>query len=173
MRNFFGLACNYHRFDERFSIIAPPLTLLTQKHHEFVWSKGCEKSFQELKKTFKTATILTIPEKNKRFAFYCDASKQGLGTVLMQHGPITAHATQTNYSLCLSTTKRLRYPVHDLKPTSTNPRKLRANFVLFIYLLLLAVVQEETTLVKHQVLQQILSSMYYFEELRYNSKNRT
>ncbi|GJS33032.1 putative reverse transcriptase domain-containing protein [Tanacetum coccineum] len=60
IRQFLGLAGYYRRFIEGFSKIAKPMTKLTQK-----------------KVNFK-------PRGSEDFIIYCDASKKGLGAVLMQ-----------------------------------------------------------------------------------------
>ncbi|TYK13849.1 retrotransposon protein, putative, Ty3-gypsy subclass [Cucumis melo var. makuwa] len=47
-------------------------------------SPACESSFQELKKKFMTAPVLTMPDGSESFVIYSNASKKGLGCVLMQ-----------------------------------------------------------------------------------------
>ena len=46
VRSFLGLAEYYRRFVEGFSMIASPLTKLTQKHAKFEWTDECEQAFQ-------------------------------------------------------------------------------------------------------------------------------
>ncbi|KAA0046134.1 ty3-gypsy retrotransposon protein [Cucumis melo var. makuwa] len=84
VRSFLGLAGYYRRFVENFSRIATPLTQLTRKGASFVWSKACEDSFQNLKQKLVTAPVLTVPDGSGSFVIYSDASKKGLGCVLMQ-----------------------------------------------------------------------------------------
>ena len=84
--SFLGLASYYRRFVEGFSHLAMPLTRLTQKGAKFEWTGKCEESFQELKRRLVSAPILTIPLGSGGFAIYSDASRKGLGCVLMQHG---------------------------------------------------------------------------------------
>ncbi|GJX71335.1 putative reverse transcriptase domain-containing protein [Tanacetum coccineum] len=60
------------------------MTKLTQKKVQFVWGDKQETTFQLLKQKLYSAPILALPEGNKDFIAYCDASKKGLGTVLMQ-----------------------------------------------------------------------------------------
>ncbi|RVX16738.1 Retrovirus-related Pol polyprotein from transposon 17.6 [Vitis vinifera] len=99
IRSFLGLAGYYRRFIERFSKIALPLTKLTQKGVKFEWSDDCECSFQELKNRLVSAPILTIPSGSGGFVVYSNASHQGLGCVLMQHGRVVAYALDNHKSL--------------------------------------------------------------------------
>ncbi|KAL4037930.1 hypothetical protein IC575_001532 [Cucumis melo] len=84
VRSFLGLAGYYRRFVENFSRIATPLTQLTRKGAPFVWSKACGDSFQNLKQKLVTAPVLTVPDGSGSFVIYSDASKKGLGCVLMR-----------------------------------------------------------------------------------------
>ena len=68
------------------------MTALTHKEHKYNWTESCQWSFQELKKRLTTVPVLTIPQGSTGFAIYCDASKFGLGAVLMQHGKVVADA---------------------------------------------------------------------------------
>nr|CAD39902.2 OSJNBa0065B15.6 [Oryza sativa Japonica Group] len=107
IRNFLGLAGYYRRFIENFSKIAKPMTRLLQKDVKYKWSEECEQSFQELKNRLISAPILILPGPKKGFQVYCDASKLGLGCVLMQDGKVVAYAS-----------RQLRpheknYPTHD------------------------------------------------------------
>ena len=94
VRSFLGLAGYYRRFVEGFSKIASSLTILTRKNVRFQWSDACEKSFQELKRRLVTAPILTIPSGSGGFVVYSNASKNGLGCVLLQHGKVVAYASR-------------------------------------------------------------------------------
>ncbi|KAL0551959.1 hypothetical protein IC582_011052 [Cucumis melo] len=83
VRSFLGLAGYYRWFVENFSRIATPLTQLTRKGAPFVWSKA--------------------------FVIYSDASKKGLGCVLMQQGKVVAYASRQLKS------HEQNYPTHDLE----------------------------------------------------------
>ncbi|KAL0541789.1 hypothetical protein IC582_021849 [Cucumis melo] len=99
----------YRRFVENFSRIATPLTQLTRKGVPFVWSKACEDSFQNLKQKLVTAPVLTVPDGSGSFVIYSDASKKGLGCVLMQQGKVVAYASRQLKS------HEQNYPTHDLE----------------------------------------------------------
>ncbi|XP_043717481.1 uncharacterized mitochondrial protein AtMg00860-like [Telopea speciosissima] len=85
IRSFLGLAGYYRKFIENFSKIAMPMTQLTRKGAKFEWNEDCENSFQELKKRLVTAPVLVLPKETEGMVVYTDASKTGLGCVLMQH----------------------------------------------------------------------------------------
>ena len=109
VRSFLGLASYYRRFVEGFSKIATPLTELTRKSNRFEWTDRCEKSFQELKERLITAPVLSLPVDDAKFVVYCDASKLGLGCVLMQEGKVIAYASRQLKEY------EQRYPTHDLE----------------------------------------------------------
>ncbi|KAL5565984.1 hypothetical protein UlMin_029148 [Ulmus minor] len=65
--------------------------------------------FQELKKRLTSAPILVLPTSDTDFTVYCDASRIGLGAVLMQNGRVIAYAyRQLNFY-------EKNYPTHDLE----------------------------------------------------------
>ncbi|KAL0554363.1 hypothetical protein IC582_008282 [Cucumis melo] len=109
VRSFLGLAGYYRRFVKNFSRIATPLTQLTRRGAPFVWSKACEDSFQNLKQKLVTAPVLTVPDGSGSFVIYSDASKKGLGCVLMQQGKVVAYASRQLKS------HEQNYPTHDLE----------------------------------------------------------
>jgi hypothetical protein len=93
IQSFLGLAGYYQRFIEGFLKISNPMTELLEKDEQFESTPACEASFQELKKRLMTAPVLVMPDIEKPFNIYCDASGQGLGCVLMQDGRVVAYAS--------------------------------------------------------------------------------
>ena len=59
------------------------MTKLLQKDAKFIWSPACEEAFHALKNFLTTAPVLAQPDIDRPFDVYCDASKTGLGSVLM------------------------------------------------------------------------------------------
>ncbi|WVZ52803.1 hypothetical protein U9M48_003825 [Paspalum notatum var. saurae] len=90
----------YRRFIESFSKIAKPMTSLLEKGVPFIWTKERQAAFDELKKRLTTAPSFTV---------YCDASKEGLGCVLMQEGKVIAYASRQLRK------HEVNYPTHDLE----------------------------------------------------------
>jgi hypothetical protein len=83
--------------------------MLLEKNKDFDWTEECQVSFEELKKRLTLAPVLILPDITKKFNIYCDASRQGLGCVLMQDGQVVSYAS-----------RQLRkheesYPTHDLE----------------------------------------------------------
>ncbi|KAA0025445.1 Transposon Ty3-I Gag-Pol polyprotein [Cucumis melo var. makuwa] len=72
-------------------------------------SKACEDSFQNLKQKLVTASTLTVLDGLGSFVIYNDASKKGLGYVLMQQGKVVA------YAYCQLKSHELNYPTHDFE----------------------------------------------------------
>jgi hypothetical protein len=94
VHSFLGLAGYYRCFIEGFSKIAKPMTKLLKKNQKFVWTDECENSFQELKTRLTTTPVLVLPDIHKSFDIYCDASRCGIGCVLMQEGKVVACASR-------------------------------------------------------------------------------
>nr|GFB95994.1 retrotransposon protein, putative, Ty3-gypsy subclass [Tanacetum cinerariifolium] len=64
------------------------------KGEKFVWNEEREKRFEELKQHLVSAPVFTLPSGSGGFQIYSDASKKGLGCVLMQHGKVIAYASR-------------------------------------------------------------------------------
>ena len=47
-----------------------------------------------MKDRFTSAAVLTSPKGSKGIIVYCDASRVGLGCVLVQHGKVIAYASR-------------------------------------------------------------------------------
>ncbi|CAA0805957.1 Unknown protein, partial [Striga hermonthica] len=72
--------------------------------------KDQEKMFDSfLKKRVTSAPVLTIPDPSRSFTIYSDASRQGLGCVLMQDGRVVAYASRQLKP------HEQNYPTHDLE----------------------------------------------------------
>jgi hypothetical protein len=78
IKSFLALAGYYRRFIEGFSKISNHVTELLEKSKTFEWTPRHEANFQELKKRLTMAPVLIMPDMEKPFSIYCDASGQGL-----------------------------------------------------------------------------------------------
>ncbi|KAJ0641390.1 putative nucleotidyltransferase, Ribonuclease H [Helianthus annuus] len=109
IKSFLGLAGYYRRFIQDFSKIASPMTKLTKKSEKFIWGEEQEKAFQTLKEKLSNSPVFTLPDGTDGLVVYTDASRQGLGCVLMQRGKVVAYASRQ-----LKQHER-NYPTHDLE----------------------------------------------------------
>ena len=109
IRSFLGLAGYYRRFVEGFSRLAAPMTRLSQKGVRFDWTDACEEAFQLLKERLTTSPVLVVPTGGVRYVVYTDASRLGLGCVLMQEGRVVAYGSRQ------LKTHEQNYPTHDLE----------------------------------------------------------
>ncbi|GJT73176.1 putative reverse transcriptase domain-containing protein [Tanacetum coccineum] len=84
----------YAKFSKCDFWLSKPMTKLTQKNVKFDWSEKAEAAFQLLKQKLCSALILALPEGSENFVVYCDASRKGLGAVLMQREKVIAYVSR-------------------------------------------------------------------------------
>jgi hypothetical protein len=84
--SFMALEGYYRWFIEGFLKIANPILELQKKNQKFVWTEKCTEAFRRLKELLTTTPILKVPDMDADFLVCTDASKEGLGGVLMQDG---------------------------------------------------------------------------------------
>nr|GFC22597.1 putative reverse transcriptase domain-containing protein [Tanacetum cinerariifolium] len=85
------------------------VTELMRKGEKFVWMDKRDESFKELKRRLVFAPILTLSLGSGGFQIYSNASKKGLGCVLMQHRKVIAYASGQLKPY------EVNYPTHDLE----------------------------------------------------------
>jgi hypothetical protein len=85
------------------------MTRLLGKVKVLKWTENCQESFEELKKHLTIVLVLVLPDLSKKFDIYCDASRQGLGCILMQDGQVVS------YPSCQLRKHEENYPTDDLE----------------------------------------------------------
>ena len=85
LRGFLGLTRYYCKFFWNYRRISTPLTTLLNKD-AFSWTLEATQSCEQLKEEICKAPILTTPNFPKTFIVECDASRNGIGAILMQEG---------------------------------------------------------------------------------------
>ena len=76
---------------------------------KFEWDDKCQSSFDQLNKILVEAPMLTQPTSGREYAMYSDASRIGVGCVLIQDGKVVPYASRQLKS------HEQNYPTHDLK----------------------------------------------------------
>jgi len=92
LRGFLGLFGYYRRFIQGYGKIATPLL---QKYIPYVWGVEADITFHRLKKALTTAPILILPKFSQSFTIEIDASRIGIGAVLMQSNHPNAYISKT------------------------------------------------------------------------------
>ena len=109
VRSFLGLVCYYCKFVQGFLVIASSLTRLLRKGVKFEWDDKFQSSFERLKEILVEAPVLIKPTSGRDYTMYNDASRIGMGCVLMQVGKVVAYASRQLKS------HEQNYPTHDLE----------------------------------------------------------
>jgi hypothetical protein len=84
---FHGFSClmrYYHNFVQNYGKIATPLTTLLKKNY-FTWTPIVDQSFHTFKEAMCMTSILALTDFTNTFVLECDASRKGIGVVLMQY----------------------------------------------------------------------------------------
>lgn len=104
MRQFVGICSYFHKFVQKFAILAEPLTRLTRKNESFVWSEEQQTAFVSLKDKLCSRDILVLYDFTKEHEIHTDACMKGLAGVLLQKddsgklNPVCYFSRQTSLS---------------------------------------------------------------------------
>jgi hypothetical protein len=85
------------------------MTQLLKKGKVLKLTHDCQADFQEWKKCLETTLVLTLSNLSKKFDIYCDASRQGVGCILMQDCQVVLYASHQLRK------HEENYPTHDLE----------------------------------------------------------
>lgn len=102
VRQFVGLTSYFRRFIQNYSLIAKPLTILTKKNTPWSFGEPQLTAFNELKSKLTTRPVLALYDPQAELEIHTDASKVGIGAILMQRvnldklHPIVYYSRQTS-----------------------------------------------------------------------------
>jgi len=84
VRKFLGFTGYYRHFIQGYSQIARPLLDLTKQAMSWQWEDCEQQAFETLQDKMTDKPVLQQPDFNKTFYLQTDASKYGVGAVLLQ-----------------------------------------------------------------------------------------
>jgi len=84
IQQYLGLCNYYRRFIEDFAKIAAPLYHLLKKEVAWNWSNQCQMAFETLKQKLVEYPILRLPDFQRKFVLFTDASNSAVGALLSQ-----------------------------------------------------------------------------------------
>uniref|UniRef100_A0A3P9BYY5 Caspase-8 n=1 Tax=Maylandia zebra TaxID=106582 RepID=A0A3P9BYY5_9CICH len=92
-----GMVNYLARFAPHLSEINAPLRQLLKQDSEFVWDKNHDRAFQRMKEliTREPGPVLSFFDPKKALRLQVDASKSGLGAVMLQDGKPVAYASKS------------------------------------------------------------------------------
>nr|XP_008191903.1 PREDICTED: uncharacterized protein LOC100141851 isoform X1 [Tribolium castaneum] len=84
LRQFLGLCGYFRKYVKDYATIASSLTSLLKKGSAFVWEEAQERAFQTLKDILTSRPVLAIYDAEAETELHTDASKVGIGGILLQ-----------------------------------------------------------------------------------------
>ncbi|XP_062709595.1 uncharacterized protein K02A2.6-like [Aedes albopictus] len=100
LRSFLGAVNFYGKFIREMHQLRRPLDQLLKKDAKFVWSAECQQAFTDIKRILQSDLLLTHYDPSLEIIVAGDASKTGIGAVIMHRFPdgrikAIAHASKT------------------------------------------------------------------------------
>uniref|UniRef100_A0A0N5BIV4 RNA-directed DNA polymerase n=1 Tax=Strongyloides papillosus TaxID=174720 RepID=A0A0N5BIV4_STREA len=83
-RRFIGKTSFYRVFFPKLPEVEKPFTDMLKKDVPFVWNKEYDAAMLEIKDMIKNVARLKLPDFNKEFLLYCDASQETFAAALIQ-----------------------------------------------------------------------------------------
>ena len=84
LRRFVGMVQFLHQFIPNLQQKLKPFHQMTEKGRQFKWNDNLNIAFQSIKHQIMNNELIFHPDPNRPFSVFCDASKLGVGAVLLQ-----------------------------------------------------------------------------------------
>ena len=86
LQSFLGVVKYLNRYSPNLVQISEPLQRLCKQDTVYAWESQQQEAFEAIKTVITSAPVLACFDKNKKYYIQTDASKKGLGAVLLQDG---------------------------------------------------------------------------------------
>ena len=86
------------KFSPVLSKLSEPLRRLCKSGVKWAWESEQQDAFEAIKQVMTTLPILTYFDKTKKHTIQCDASKKGLGAVLLQESKPVMYVSRGVYT---------------------------------------------------------------------------
>ena len=83
LQSFNGMINYLKKFSPVLSELSEPLRRLCKSGVEWAWESEHQNAFEAIKQIITTLPVLTYFDKTEKHTIQCDASKKGLGAVLL------------------------------------------------------------------------------------------
>ena len=94
LQSFNGMVNYLKKFSPVLSKLSEPLRRLCKSGVDWAWELEQQDAFKAIKQVIMTLPVLAYFDKHKKHAIQCDASKKGLGAVLLQESKPLMYASR-------------------------------------------------------------------------------
>ena len=95
LQSYLGLVNYLNRFSPTLAELTAPLRALCKKDTLFTWESAQQAAFEAIKKEITSAPVLSYLDQSKTSIIQSDASKKGLGAVLLQDGKPVVYSSRS------------------------------------------------------------------------------
>ena len=94
LQSFNGMVNYLKKFSPVLSKLSEPLRRLCKSRFEWAWESEQQSAFEAIKQVITTLSVLAYFDKTKKHTIQCDASKKGLGAVLLQESKLVMYVSR-------------------------------------------------------------------------------
>lgn len=115
VRQFMGLANYFRKYVPNFASLARPITILTKKDQPWVWGEEQSLAFHRIKSILVKQPVLALFNPDYETQIHTDASKIGLGGILLQKQPVDGAWKPVAYASRQTTSAEQKYHSFELE----------------------------------------------------------
>lgn len=174
VRQFVGLASFFRRFVYNFATLAKPLTKLTKSDAKWEWGPEQESAFQDIKAKLISRPILALYNPDHATEVHCDASKVGVGGVLLQKSEDDAQLRPVAYFSRQTTREETFWHSYELETMAVvlSLKKFRIYLLGLEFKVVTDCVALRTTLTKRDLLPKVARWWLMLQEFNFTIEYR-